>query len=70
MYTLVRRFIETGIVFLFVGFLTGLWVLVRREADGVFANGYLVSAHVHAVFVGFVMFLIRCGRASDPSGVT
>lgn len=58
MYTLVRRFIKTGIVFLFVGLLTGLWVMVRRELYGEFANPYVVSAHVHAVFVGFVMFLI------------
>lgn len=58
MYTLVRRFIKTGIVFLFVGLLTGLWVMVRREVYGAFADPYLVSAHVHAVFVGFVMFLI------------
>lgn len=58
MYTLVRRFIKTGIGFLFVGLLTGLWVMVRRDVYGVFPNPYVVSAHVHAVFVGFVMFLI------------
>ncbi len=58
MYTLVRRFIKTSIAFLFLGLFTGLWMLVRREVYGVFPNPYVVSAHVHAVFVGFVMFLI------------
>ena len=58
MYTLVRRFIKTGVAFLFLGLLTGFWMLVRREIWGVFPNPYVVSAHTHAVFVGFVMFLI------------
>jgi len=57
-YTLVRRFIKTGIVFLFTGLLLGAWILVRREIFGIWPNRYLVSAHAHAVLVGFVMFLI------------
>jgi heme/copper-type cytochrome/quinol oxidase subunit 1 len=57
-YTLVRRFIKTGIAFLFTGLLLGAWMLVRRELFGVWPSPYLVSAHAHAVFVGFVMFLI------------
>ena len=58
MYTLVRRFIKTGIVFLFAGLLLGGWMLVRRDIQGLRPNPYLVSAHAHAVFVGFGMFLI------------
>lgn len=58
MYTLVRRFIKTGVVFLFLGLLLGAWMLVRRELLGVWPDPYLVSAHTHAVLVGFVMFLI------------
>lgn len=58
MYTLVRRFIKTGIVFLFIGLLLGGWMLVRRELLGIWPNPFLVSAHAHAVLVGFVMFLI------------
>lgn len=58
MYTLVRRFIKTGIVFLFVGLALGGWMLVRRELLGQWPDPYLVSAHTHAVLVGFVMFLI------------
>jgi len=58
MYTLVRRFIKTGIGFLFAGVALGVYMLVRRELFGIWPNPYLVSAHAHAVLVGFVMFLI------------
>lgn len=58
MYTLVRRFIKTGIFFLLLGLALGLWMLVRRELYGEWPNPYLVSAHAHVVFVGFVLNLI------------
>jgi heme/copper-type cytochrome/quinol oxidase subunit 1 len=58
MYTLVRRFIKTGIAFLFAGLALGAWLLVRRELLGIWPHPHLVSAHTHAVLVGFVMFLI------------
>ncbi len=58
MYSLVRRFIKTAIAFLAAGLLLGAWLLVRRELFGIFPHPYLVSAHVHAVFSGFVLFLI------------
>ncbi len=58
MHTLVRRFIKTGVGFLFVGLALGAWMLVRRELFGRWPDPYLVSAHAHAVLVGFVMFLI------------
>lgn len=58
MYTLVRRFIKTGIAFLFTGLLLGAWMLIERELFGRWPNPYLVSAHAHAVLIGFVMFLI------------
>jgi heme/copper-type cytochrome/quinol oxidase subunit 1 len=57
-YTLVRRFIKTGVVFLFSGLALGAWLLVRRELFGVWPHPHLVSAHTHAVLVGFVMFVI------------
>jgi len=57
-YTLVRRYIKTGIAFLFAGLALGSWLLVRRELLGVWPHPHLVSAHAHAVLVGFVMFLI------------
>ena len=58
MYSLVRRFIKTGLGFLAAGLVLGAWMLVRREVWGVWPHPYLVSAHAHAVLVGFVMFLI------------
>ncbi|MDT8340947.1 MAG: cbb3-type cytochrome c oxidase subunit I [Longimicrobiales bacterium] len=58
MYTLVRRFIKTGIVFLFSGLLLGGWMLFEREVHGRWPHPYLVSAHTHALLVGFVLFLI------------
>ncbi|MDH4132015.1 MAG: hypothetical protein OEV95_09440 [Gemmatimonadota bacterium] len=55
---MVRRFIKTGLGFLGLGLLLGAYLLVRRELEGVFPDRYLISAHVHAVGVGFVMFMI------------
>ena len=58
MHTIVRRFIKTGIAFLLIGLVLGVYMLVRRELTGSWPHPYLVSAHTHAVFVGFVMFMI------------
>jgi heme/copper-type cytochrome/quinol oxidase subunit 1 len=58
MYTLVRRYIKTGIAFLFAGLALGAWMMVRRDLMGVWPDPYLVSAHAHGVLIGFVMFLI------------
>lgn len=58
MYTLVRRFIKTGILFLFAGLAVGVWLMIQREILGIGAHPYLASAHAHAVQAGFVMFLI------------
>jgi heme/copper-type cytochrome/quinol oxidase subunit 1 len=58
MYTLVRRFIKTGIGFLFAGLAVGLYMLAQRELFGIWPHPLVKSAHAHAVFVGFVMYLI------------
>lgn len=58
MHTNVRRFVRTAIGFLMVGLALGVWMLARRELLGVWPDRYLVSAHAHAVQLGFVMFLI------------
>ena len=58
MHSLVRRFLKTGIAFLGIGLLLGGWMMVRRELGGVFPSPYLVSAHTHAILVGFVMMMI------------
>lgn len=58
MHSLVRRFLKTGILFLGVGLLLGAWMLVRRELWGIYPTTYLMSAHTHAILVGFVMMMI------------
>lgn len=58
MYTLVRRFIKTGIGFLALGLALGVYMLVRRELWGAWPHPYLVSAHAHAMLAGFVFYLI------------
>ncbi|HET9440375.1 MAG TPA: cbb3-type cytochrome c oxidase subunit I [Longimicrobiales bacterium] len=58
MFSTVRLFIKTGIGFLVAGLLLGGYILVQRELYGRFADPQLASAHAHAIFVGFVMFMI------------
>src|SRR5262245_9716394 len=55
---LVRRFLKTAIVFLFVGIALGLYMLARRELAGAWATPWWISAHTHAILVGFVMMMI------------
>ena len=58
MHSLVRRYLKTGIVFLVIGLAIGLWALVRRELYDQWPAPYVVSAHTHAILVGFVMMMI------------
>ena len=58
MTSLVRRFLKTAILFLAVGLALGGWMLAEREFTGRVASPYLVSAHTHAILVGFVMMMI------------
>ena len=58
MHTLVRRYIKTGIAFLVVGLLVGLWSLVQREVGMAWPSPFQISAHTHAILVGFVMMMI------------
>jgi heme/copper-type cytochrome/quinol oxidase subunit 1 len=57
-HTLVRRFLKTGIAFLALGLGLGLWMMAGRELRRQLPSPYLVSAHTHAIFVGFVMMMI------------
>lgn len=58
MHTLVRRYIKTAITFLVIGLAIGGWMLVRRELYDWYPSPHEVSAHVHAIGVGFVMEMI------------
>lgn len=58
MHSLVRRFLKTGIGFLALGLALGVWMMVERELLERFPSRYVVSAHTHAILVGFVMMMI------------
>lgn len=58
MTTLVRRYLKTAIVFLMLGLLLGGWMMVRRELWNSYPSTFTVSAHTHAILVGFVMMMI------------
>ena len=58
MHSLVRRYLKTGIGFLALGLALGFWMMVERELFQRFPSPYLVSAHTHAIFVGFVIMMI------------
>lgn len=58
MFTTVRYFIKTSLVFLAVGILTGHYMSFTRY---VFQLGYtqeMISAHTHLILVGSVMMMI------------
>jgi heme/copper-type cytochrome/quinol oxidase subunit 1 len=57
-HSLVRRYIKTAIAFLLAGLAIGAVLVVRRELLGAWPSPYAVSAHTHAILVGFVMLMI------------
>jgi len=57
-HSLVRRYLKTGIGFLALRLGLGLWMMVERELLQRFPSRYVVSAHTHAILVGFVMMMI------------
>ncbi len=58
MHSLVRRYLKTGILFLATGLILGGWMIVQRELYNAAPSPYLVSAHTHAILVGFIMMMI------------
>ena len=58
MFSTVRYFIKTSIVFLMIGILTGLYMLVARNYFNMWPHPDLVSAHTHIILVGSVMMMI------------
>ena len=55
---LVRRFLKTAVAFLVLGLVLGVVMLARRELLGLWPTPWWVSAHAHAILVGFVMMMI------------
>lgn len=59
MHTIVRRYIKTAIAFLVVGLVLGVVAIWQRELGGRYPSQYLISAHTHAILVGFVVMMIQ-----------
>lgn len=57
MNALVRRYLRTAIAFLSVGLVLGVWMMWAREF-GATLPPRILSAHTHALLVGFVMLMI------------
>jgi heme/copper-type cytochrome/quinol oxidase subunit 1 len=49
---------KTAIGFLFVSLGIGGWTITWRGVDEQFPSAYIISAHSHAILVGFVMMMI------------
>ena len=58
MFTTVRYFVKTSIIFLIVGILTGLYMSFSKFVLHSFYTQELVSAHTHIILVGSVMMMI------------
>ncbi|MBI3458368.1 MAG: hypothetical protein HY002_21565 [Candidatus Rokubacteria bacterium] len=58
MTPLIRRYIKTSFVFLFLGLALGAYATVEVNIRGRGVPWPLVSAHVHLLLVGFVLMLI------------
>jgi hypothetical protein len=57
MNPLVRRYLKTAIAFLTLGLSLGVWMLYAREFGG-WQPPRILSAHTHALLVGFVILMI------------
>ena len=58
MFTTVRYFIKTSIIFLITGILTGLYMSINIHLHFGDYSPELVSAHTHIILVGSVMMMI------------
>ena len=58
MFSTVRYFIKTSIVFLVIGLLTGLYMLFAKCYLNIWPHPELVSAHTHIILSGSVLMMI------------
>lgn len=58
MFSTVRYFIKTSIIFLLIGIITGLYLLIASNYFNSWSHPDLVSAHTHIILVGSVMMMI------------
>ena len=58
MFSTVRYFIKTSIIFLVIGILSGLYLLIEKNYFDAWPHPDFVSAHTHIILVGSVMMMI------------
>lgn len=58
MFSTVRYFIKTSVIFLIIGILTGLYMSVSKYVLKIGYSQELISAHTHLILVGSVMMMI------------
>jgi len=58
MFSTVRYFIKTSIMFLMLGLLTGLYMLFTKTYLNLWPNPEMVSAHTHVIVSGSIMMMI------------
>ncbi len=58
MFTTVRYFVKTSLIFLVVGILTGLHMTFSKYISEKSYTQELISAHTHIILVGSVMMMI------------
>ncbi len=58
MFSTVRYFIKTSVIFLIVGILTGLYMSISKYLLNIGYSQELISAHTHLILVGSVMMMI------------
>ena len=58
MFTIVRRYIKTSLVFFITGLALGGWILYLQWTGSAGNLGVLISAHTHLILFGFMVMLI------------
>lgn len=58
MFSTVRYFVKTSVIFLIAGILTGLYMSVFKYVFKIDYSQELISAHTHLILVGSVMMMI------------
>ena len=58
MFSTVRYFVKTSIIFLLIGIITGLYLLIAQSYFDSWPHPDLVSAHTHIILVGSFMMMI------------
>lgn len=58
MFTNVRYYVKTSIIFMVVGILSGFYMMISRRLFGFGYGPSMLSAHTHIILVGFMMMMI------------